>query len=632
MATYYVDASGGNDSNNGTTTGTPFLTLAKCVAVAAAGDTFNLKGTFRETADFSDKGNNITLQQWEGQTQAWIRGDTVVDTFTVDGSGQCYNKTVTASLNVATVTANWDSQINSRGRHYGHLTRATSLANCKTTDNSWYYDSGTGVLSVRIGANADPAGYTVTYVKCANTVNGVNGVTIGSSGATACHGIRVLNLCFALWCWPAAGFGYPLRLISCQNSFAKGNTYHDSGYHSIGLVNYNGVAMRNVKAIDEAAYGIVASGDSLYVAYADTGGIDVESGFENCYGLLEPLLGMDGNPIAYYSPVSPFTQVTSATAMGMACHTSATVNISKFRAKDCLIVTGSVHSSMTNRMAAYRVSHATAPSDKTNPKTYGAWLDRCDVLSGVSSAFKDSAAWTNSVIQLSQAGSSGAANISNGGVLGDNSSCTAEAWMLYKANAISVDLNVGAAGASMFNCRGNTTNHYRNNLVLINNSIVNTSLYTSAQIRAFINHIITETPTIYARGNIFMHLAPGTGSNHNNLTYNNSTITTQEQVDSMLQFKDNWYINMDTNRYSSATFVDTDAEWLAKCDTTGVFEYGTNPFLDPSGYSTLGLNNYGKLKQRYTIPNCGEGINRRAYSKQYGAYQYGPAATIIPPL
>lgn len=631
MATYYVDASGGNDSNNGTTTGTPFLTLAKCVAVAAAGDTFNLKGTFREVdIDFRDKGDNITLQQWEGQTAAWIRGDTAVDTFTVDGG--CYKKTVTTALNVATVTANWDTQINARGRHYGHLTRATSKVNCQATDNSWYYNSATGELDVRIGANADPAGYTVTYVKCSNAVSGVNGVTLGSNTATAAQGIRVLNLNWALWCWPAAGFGYPLRLFSCQNSFAKGNTYHDSGYHSLGLVNYSGAPMRNVKGIDEAAYGIVASGDSIYVAYADTGGIDVESGFENCYGLLEPFLGMDGNPIAYYSPVSPFTQVTSATAIGMACHTNAAMNISKFRAKDCLIVTGSVHSSMTNRMASYRVANAAPPSNNLNAKTYGAWFDRCDALSGVSSAHKDSMAWTNSIIQFSQAGTSGAANISNGGVLGDNSSCTAEAWMLWQACAISVDLNVGAAGASMFNCRGHTTNHYRSNLILVNCSVVNTSIYTSAQIRAFFNHIITETPTMYARGCIFMHVTPGTGSNHNNLTYNNSGITLQAQVDSMLKFKDNWYINMDTNRYSSATFCDTDAEWLAKCDTTGVFEYGVNPFLDPSGYSTLGLNNYGRNKQRFALPNCSEGINRRAYSKQYGAYQYGAPATTIPPL
>lgn len=617
MATYYVDASGGNDSNNGTTTGTPFLTLAKCVAVAAAGDTFNLKGTFRESADFRDKGTGITIQQWDGQTAAWIRGDTVVSSFTVDGG--CYKKTITASLTVHTVTANWDTQINAYGQHYGHLTKAASKVACQATDNTWYYDSGTGELDVRIGANADPAGYTVTYVAGNN-----NGLALGTTTSTPVS-VSWKNLTFALWCAPGAGFGYGVKCDTTQNSLASGNTYHDCGYHSQGFTNNNGVPMRNNWEKNSSAFGITAGGDSCFVAYADSGGIDVDSGFENCYALLSPYLGMDGSPIAQ-------TGVTSAVVCGFACHTSGSMTISRFRMRDCLVITRTAHSSMTNRMASYRVANATAPSDKLNPKTYGAWLDRCDALNGVSSAHKDSMAWTNSVIQLSQAGTSGAANISNGGVLGDNSSCTAEAWMLWKACAISVDLNVGAAGASMFNCRGNTTNHYRNNIVLVNCSIVNTSIYTSAQIRTFFNHIITETPTMYARGCIFMHLTPGTGSNHNNLTYNNSGITDQDGVNAMLKFKDNWYINMDTDRYSSASFCNTDAEWLAKCDTTGVFEYGVNPFLDPSGYSTLGLNTYGKNKQRFSLPNCGEGINRRAYSKQYGAYQYGAPATTIPPL
>ena len=43
MTTYYVSPSGSN-ANNGTTTGTPFLTLQKAASVVAPGDTVLVRG------------------------------------------------------------------------------------------------------------------------------------------------------------------------------------------------------------------------------------------------------------------------------------------------------------------------------------------------------------------------------------------------------------------------------------------------------------------------------------------------------------------------------------------------------------------------------------------------------------
>lgn len=619
MATYYVDASGGNDSNDGLTTGAPFLTLAKCVAVAAAGDTFNLKGTFRESADFTGKGDNITIQQWAGQTAAWIRGDTVVSSFTVDGGGQCYNKTITTGLAVYAVTANWDSQVDAYGQHYGHLTKAASLAACKTTDNSWYYDSGTGVLSVRIGANLNPSGYTVTYCGVASATVGRNGLSIGGAATVPAHGIVIKNLTFAMWCYLPAGWGYGLQLLSCNNSLADGNTYYDCGYHAQGILGYNGVPVRNVWERNASSFGIAAAGDSAYVVYADTGGVDVDSGFENCYCLLSPYLGMDGLPIA-------MSGVTTASVIGFACHTGGAMNISRFRAKNCLVYTRTVHASMTNRMGSYVVKHTTAPSNRLVANTYGAWLDRCDTINGVKSVWVDSGAWTNSRLDFSQSGSTSAAVLSNGCVLGDASSNNADAWMLWSACEIVTDLNVGANPAAVFNCRGNTSTSKKTHIININCSIINKSLATDAQIRTFFNHILTASPDIYARGTIYMHRALGTGANHNNLTYGNTSVTPE-----LIDFKNCWYINMDTDRYTSGTTYNDKTEF-DDIDTGGVFEAGTNPFRDPSGTGPLELNAYGKSMTAFVLPNCTEGINRRAYSKNYGAYQYGFKATTIPPL
>lgn len=627
--TYYVHGDTGNDTTGTGASGAPWKTLAKVKTATSglANDTVNIAGTFREYADFRDEGNGLTIQQWSGQTPAWIRGDTAATGFSIgtnvgtdDGT---YTKNIGTGLTIRTVTANWDSQVNSFGQHYGHLTPAATLVACNGTNNTWFYNSGTGFLYVRIGANANPSGYTVTYVS-----GSLNGLDVGSTTSTAAAGITVKNLTFALWCSPSAGTGYGLRLYSCQNSLSDGNVYYDCGYHSQGLVNYNGVPMRNVWEKNSSTFGITAAGDSAYVAYADTGGIDVESGFENCYVRLSPYLGMDGNPIAQ-------TGVTSATAIGIVCHTTALLNIKKFKAVDCLVSVGTTHSSMTNRLGSYRTANVALPGNPDDWRTYGAILLRCHTTTGVLSLFKGSTAWVYSVIDLSQAGTSGAARITNGGVLGDNASIDAVTYMLWHGCDIRVNLDISSVAADhsmMFQVRGNTGTLVPSHIRLIGCSVVNTSLSTAAQVRGIFGHIITASPTIYARQTIFMHRLAASGANHNNLTYNNSGIDTVGEL-ALLNFKDCWYVNMDSDRYASGTYVNDSSEWVASIDANGI--YGTrSPFLDESGASPLWLNGFGKSYSKFVSPNIIEGINRRQYggSHKYGAYQYGKEATTVPPL
>lgn len=622
MATYYVDASGGSDSNDGLTTGAPFLTLAKCVTVAAAGDTFNLKGTFRESADFRDKGNNITIQQWAGQTAAWIRGDTVVSSFTSDGG--CYKKTIATGLTVVTVTVNWDTQVNSQGQHYGHLTKVASKGTCQATADSWYYDSVSGELDIRIGAGLDPAGYTVTYVGAATSKNGLD---VGSTTSTAASGQTVRGLTISLWSYPAAGYGYGLRMFSCQNSLADGNTYHDCGYHSQGIVNYNGTVTRNVWEKNSSAFGLVAGGDSHYVLYSDTGGCDVESGFENCYGLLRPYLGRDGNPIHNGS---------NATMQGITTHTSDGTNyrnIKKFVAKDCTIVMGTTHASTTNRMNAFRTSGVADAGDPNNWRTYAAKFIRCHVKNGVCSLTKSNVAFVYCNWDFSLAGSTGACKDSLGGAFGDNATIdSANTNILWYGCDIKADLNAGASDhGCMFQCRGNTgTSPVRPvTLRFIGCSIVNTSTnITDAKVRTFFNHStnLATSSGIYARQSIFSHYSPP-GTNLNSFTWNNSVF----DPTAMFDIKDCWYVNVTAGRYSSWSTVDSQAEWTSGVDANGIF--GTvQPFLNPSGYDTLALNGYGKSLTKYVLPNIKDGINRRLFSKNYGAYQYGFEATTIPPL
>lgn len=616
---YYVNGDTGNDGTGTGASGAPWKTLAKVISTVSdlTNDTVHLAGTFREgvTSDFRDKGDNITIQQWEGQTPAWIRGDTVVSSFTLDGG--CYSKTITTGLTMRTVTANWDSQINAFGQHYGHLKQATSKANCQATDNTWFYTSGTGELNVRIGANANPSGYTVTYVS-----GSLNGIAAGTTTSTPVK-FTWKNLTFALWCSPTAGTGYGIKVDTARNALGDGNVYYDCGYHSSGFTNNNGVAMRNNWEKNSSTFGITPTGDSAYVCYADTGGIDGESGFENCYVRLSPYLGMDGNPI-------PMSGVTSATVMGIVCHTGGNDNIKKFVAKDCLVSVGTVDASMTNRMASYRIADTAAPGNENDWRTYGAILLRCDTTTGVSALFKGSAAWVYSTIDLSQAGTSGAARITNGGVLGDNASIDIDSPMLWYGCDIRVNLDISSVAAdhsAIFQCRGNTSTSKKTTLRFIGCSVVNTSMSTAAQVRAFFNQITTVSSAIYARQTVFEHRLAASGANHNNLTYNNTAVTP-----ALIDFKDCWYVNMDTDRYTSGTTYNDKTEF-DDIDTNGI--YGTrSPFRDNSGASKLELNAFGKSYRKYIAPNIIEGINRRQYggSHHYGAYQYGKEAAVVPPL
>jgi hypothetical protein len=64
MPTYYV-SNAGSDSNNGTSTSTPFLTIAHAESVAVNGTTINLLGTstFPETNTFTDL-EGLTIQSY----------------------------------------------------------------------------------------------------------------------------------------------------------------------------------------------------------------------------------------------------------------------------------------------------------------------------------------------------------------------------------------------------------------------------------------------------------------------------------------------------------------------------------------------------------------------------------------
>jgi parallel beta-helix repeat protein len=94
--TYYV-STGGSDSNNGTSVGTAFLKIQKCINTMVAGDTcFVRGGTYSESVTINKQGNSvssITLKNYQNETPIISGGITltnadywVIDGITVQGS------------------------------------------------------------------------------------------------------------------------------------------------------------------------------------------------------------------------------------------------------------------------------------------------------------------------------------------------------------------------------------------------------------------------------------------------------------------------------------------------------------------------------------------------------------------
>ena len=616
MATYYVNASTGNDSNDGSS-GTPFLTLAKCVTVAAANDTFNLAGTFRESADFRDKGDNITIQQWAGQTVAWILGDTVLATWT--NGVNIYTKTIATGLTVHTVVVDWFTSIATTGQHYGHLTRAASAAAVATTDNSWFYDSGTGLMTIRIGADLDPAGFTVSYV-----FDNLLGIRLGST-TSAQVAANWHNLNFGLWCASGAGFGYSVKCDNSSNSRASGNMYHDCGYHAQGFTNGVNALMSNNVESGSSCFGITAAGDSAFVCYSEEEGMGgVRSGFDNCYVRLGGFLGRDQLPIAMRDPVT-LTALTTCTPWGFICHTSGSgTTITNFECRDCLVNVNTAHSSMqaTNRMGSYKASHTAAPSNPWDWETYAARFVRCNSINGVTSATTDSAAFVYCSFDMAQAGTSGVSRVDNpgSGVFGGNGSNNTNLYVMYHGCDMRANIDISSVSANhsaIFRCSPAVSTTV--DVYLIGCSVLNTSQSTAAQVRAIFNQVVLRLPTIHARQCIFAHRIAA-GTNLNQLTYNNTGTTA-----ATLDFSNCWYVNIAATRYASAVAYDTPAEWTASIDPASI--HGTiSPFLDFSGTTPLELNAYAKTQTAQGSPSLESGINWRAYDNSHGAYQYGDEA------
>lgn len=606
MATYYVDAQNGSDGAAGTSVA-PWATLSKVASTVANGDTVYLSGTFRPDAatDLRDI-FPLSLLAWSGMPPPIVRGDTVLTSWTLAGS--VYTKSLAAGLSIASVVVDWDTSIDASGRHYGHLFKAATALAVASDDDSWFYDSGTGLLTIRIGANLDPAGFTV-----ARCIGGVRAITMGSTGGTPATGVSCRGLTFYLWCDGTGELGYGLRYYTVQSSSMYGITVFDCGYHGTGWTNYGGVAATDNIESGTVVYGMSAKCDTAMVMYADTGAMR-NCRIVGCEAHLYPLLGRDGAPIL-------LTGTSTFSATGIACHSVAGGSaIEDFEVSDCNVV-GYVPTGFTNRTSPY--SFAGTPNvtaaNRTNPLAYPARFVRC-VATGVARMLcTGSGATIRCSINCSQGGASGAAAAL--GLFGDNADVGIACSQGHFGSELIGNLDGGAASTWLYRASGDTLPSVVAEHTLIGCTLYANGTQTNANVRGIFTHA-NATANITARGCLFAHRIPAASGPLNSLTHGNTTASAAS-----LGFTNCAYVNISSTRYASATAYDTQAEWAAAIDPTGVYYGTTNPIADVAAASNTALS---LANQAVRMSGGVEGVNGRAYSGHYGAWQYGKETGRLP--
>lgn len=596
---WFVHASTGSDSNEGWRSDAPFLTLAKLATVMAPGDKAYLAGTFRENVTFSGL-VDCYIGQWPGQTKYVVRGDTVITGFSASGSG--YTKTLATGLNIKSVVVNWDTRVNQNGLHYGHLTLRADAATALSTANSWFYNSGTGVLSINTGAN--PATQTVAWCK-----GGVNGMDVG-----ACTNTIIDNFKGALWVDSTANTGNALVGSGTGNVFRIDRT-DDCGHRHV--VFRGGSCSNNVIEPSTGGEGVcagVASG-GIVVVFSTTQASQAGNVCRNLRIWASPFLLSDapGNTTSH-----------SGTVSGINSHTDGVQLMDGVTWKNIRITYPYTVGSASSAMYA---SHTTAPTaaalSRTIPSSYGVQFIECRTdgahSPGVIIGAKGSAVYQRCSFRLSQDRNQSP----NAPIMSESDGVRKQ--VLFDACEFMYDLD-GASTSLAFKPWNNE------DFLFLNCSAVDRGTGSNTRHWFFANFMGTapnNTVSLYGRQSIWFYTSTTAATrsfiNNDGLNANGSG----DQANGVVprDFVDCVYGNISTGNFSSAANYNTEAEWTSAVDTTARYD-ATSPFEEPSVHCRL-KRNHALWTHRDTssTSNTALGINNKPWTGTLGCYQYNASAT-----
>ena len=558
---FYVD---GNSAVNGTGTElSPFNTLT---AVPAIEDSeVYVAGTLREAVQWSGVRRGTVVQQWAGKPQAELRGDVIAppDEWTRQDNG-VFSTAIPSPP--SSVVWNWDTNVDSQGRHFGHLRGVASLAECRSAAATWFFDQGMATLYLHppAGAQSPDIGDVYAWVRtgCGFTLS-------------QCEDLTIDGLQFRLWTDPSSGNGYGIKFTSATNCTISNCLFEDCGYHSIGFI--GSICERN-QIISCVARGL--HGRSIHFVFYSGGTDIVGCRATDCEAHLYNILDWQGDRLE-----------TQDTAGGYFTHTGSPAMIADVEFRRCVAIgyegaTGnSFGVGMTTTLAA----------EGRKAIEYPVRYVECDAVNCDYANVSGHVAFIRCRFDLRKAAISG----------GNSSSC-----FVFNRSGTQV-----AIESSEFITRLDGTNVSRAiwpknpGDVLYLLGVTFYDEFPQAASRSFVR--MGETGLVVAEQCVFasaaeMYLTNGASTN----------------TPANFDFTNCWYFGIGPTWYSASPELNERSEWKALVDTSGWYNIDPNLIAPPEDLAPAP----GGALWRVRVPLEGVtrlGISGKAYDGRLGAHQFG---------
>lgn len=588
----------GNDTTGDGTPSNPYATLAKAVAVALAGDTVVIDGVFHERSTTWTQAN-LTVKAWDASRPPQVRGDEDIGDrgWTDSGSGY-FTKNIGAGLTLYGVTVNYGRygastlRVLGDGDYYGHLHGQSTAAAAQAASQRYHYDSGTGLLTIRLLADADPSDKVLTACKAGH------GMVFNGANPT------VAGLEFCLFMETGAGNGYGVLVNNTASGGAIDNCrFFDCGYHCAGFRSSPAASAVNCVIRNCLGYGLAGgtSGDrpTLWVFYG-AGASNTVSGCvgSNLTGKCRLPLMEDG---ASQVPLFNATLSNAANDIGGAhTHTDGSATVTDVLYDRCTFAydaSGARGNPITGANAT------SAPSDPEIWKTYAVRYDRITVTGGQSLLFTQDGSYIG-VRHLHAALPNAATDIHTAGIKLNSTRFLMDGCVVLQDGG-------GATFPRQIYRFGGTSNAAR----FLNCSLVDYGANAGNTRFAMVLHssdtLVMRQVLVWwsvdSKTNGWLFNGPAAGS---------------------MTFQDCWFpldARVGANNWSTDTTINTKAEFAAVYTTC---VYNTDPQITAAANAEPSAGGAARTGT-FTVRRRHVGINRRPGNGTVGAYQYGAAGASL---